>query len=304
MPASVINATVNGLNATGGNTAGLELQVSGTPAVTIDSSGNWLLTNPLPISSGGTGSATGAFSGANVTSINASNISSGTLAVGQGGTGATTLTANNVILGNGTSSVLFVAPGTSGNVLSSNGTTWASTALAASGLSLVVNYSFTGQTYSQFDVTNIPTTNAWYVMVGRLFMNADTQVMSLRYRCSTDNGSSFYSGSSNYWRNGAGSTGPNLIPDTSRTDARIGEITFSYFFYQPSAFNAGDFFSMQGAANAVYIPAAGGVGAAGLYTFTGLLASTSPVNALRFDRSAGTSFFTDGFVKIYQLAAS
>lgn len=51
---------------------------------------------------------------------------SGTLPVGNGGTGASTLTANNVILGNGTSAVQFVAPSTSGNVLTSNGTTWAS----------------------------------------------------------------------------------------------------------------------------------------------------------------------------------
>jgi hypothetical protein len=43
-----------------------------------------------------------------------------------GGTGQSSLTANNVILGNGTSAVQFVAPGTSGNVLTSNGTTWAS----------------------------------------------------------------------------------------------------------------------------------------------------------------------------------
>jgi hypothetical protein len=54
--------------------------------------------------------------------------------VAQGGTGLSTLTANNVILGNGTSTPLFVAPSTTGNVLTSNGTTWQSTAPAASGL--------------------------------------------------------------------------------------------------------------------------------------------------------------------------
>ncbi len=53
----------------------------------------------------------------------------GTVSVAGGGTGATTLTSNNVILGNGTSAVTFVAPGTSANVLMSNGTTWASTTL-------------------------------------------------------------------------------------------------------------------------------------------------------------------------------
>jgi phage host-nuclease inhibitor protein Gam len=55
------------------------------------------------------------------------------ISVANGGTGATTLTANNVILGNGTSAVQFVAPGTSGNVLTSNGTTWVSQAPSGGG---------------------------------------------------------------------------------------------------------------------------------------------------------------------------
>jgi hypothetical protein len=59
----------------------------------------------------------------------------GTLAVSNGGTGATSLTANNVILGNGTSAVQVVAPGTTGNVLTSDGTTWSSQVPAASGIS-------------------------------------------------------------------------------------------------------------------------------------------------------------------------
>lgn len=46
-----------------------------------------------------------------------------------GGTGIASPTANSVLLGNGTSPFLLVAPSTSGNVLQSNGTTWASTAL-------------------------------------------------------------------------------------------------------------------------------------------------------------------------------
>jgi hypothetical protein len=50
------------------------------------------------------------------------------LPVVSGGTGAATLTANNVIIGNGTSAVGFVAPGTSGNLLTSDGTTWTSAA--------------------------------------------------------------------------------------------------------------------------------------------------------------------------------
>lgn len=53
---------------------------------------------------------------------------SGVVSVAHGGTSLATLTANNVILGNGTSAPNFVAPGTSGNVLTSNGTTWTSAA--------------------------------------------------------------------------------------------------------------------------------------------------------------------------------
>jgi hypothetical protein len=57
----------------------------------------------------------------------------GTVAVANGGTGATTLTANNLVVGSGTSAVGFIAPGTAGNVLTSNGTIWESVPAAASG---------------------------------------------------------------------------------------------------------------------------------------------------------------------------
>ena len=52
-----------------------------------------------------------------------------------GGTGLSTLTANSVIIGNGTSTPTFVAPSANGNVLVSNGTNWVSQAPAASGIS-------------------------------------------------------------------------------------------------------------------------------------------------------------------------
>jgi hypothetical protein len=51
------------------------------------------------------------------------------LAVNSGGTGKNTLALNNVLLGNGTSALQTVAPSTSGNVLTSNGTTWTSAPL-------------------------------------------------------------------------------------------------------------------------------------------------------------------------------
>jgi microcystin-dependent protein len=58
--------------------------------------------------------------------VNLATNVTGTLPVANGGTSSATLTLNNVLLGNGTSALQAVAPGTSGNVLTSNGTTWVS----------------------------------------------------------------------------------------------------------------------------------------------------------------------------------
>lgn len=97
-------------------------------AVAISSATNALstaaptATTGIALVSNGTGTDP-SFAAVNIAS---SSAVTGTLAVANGGTGAATLTANNVILGNGTSAVNFVAPGTSGNVLTSNGTTWTS----------------------------------------------------------------------------------------------------------------------------------------------------------------------------------
>jgi hypothetical protein len=79
---------------------------------------------PLPITSGGTGTNS-------TTYANLQSNVTGTLPVSNGGTGATTLNSAAVVIGNGTSAPTFVAPGTSGNVLTSNGTSWTSVAAAA-----------------------------------------------------------------------------------------------------------------------------------------------------------------------------
>jgi len=69
---------------------------------------------------------------ANVSLVNATVTSlASPITAAQGGTGLTTLTSNNVVLGNGTGNVQLVAPGTTGNVLVSNGTTWVSNAAAS-----------------------------------------------------------------------------------------------------------------------------------------------------------------------------
>jgi hypothetical protein len=87
---------------------------------------------------------------------------SGGLPAGYGGTGQTSLTANNVILGNGTSAVQFVAPGTSGNVLQSNGTTWNSAAVvtsAVAGTGISVSGSTGAVTITNSGVTSLTGTS-------------------------------------------------------------------------------------------------------------------------------------------------
>lgn len=85
-----------------------------------------------------------------------------------GGTGVASLTANNVVLGNGTSPVNFVAPGTSGNLLVSNGTTWTSAASstgvtsAVAGVGITVSGATGAVTISQDIYTGSTTTNADY----------------------------------------------------------------------------------------------------------------------------------------------
>ena len=86
--------------------------------------------------------------GTNFVAASGAFVNGAVLNVAGGGTGLSTLTANNVILGNGTSPPTFVAPGTSGNVLTSNGTTWVSSTPGAE---------FTSGTRMTFNQTNAPT---------------------------------------------------------------------------------------------------------------------------------------------------
>ena len=53
------------------------------------------------------------------------------LGVSSGGTGNSSLVANSLLVGNGTSPIITIAPGTSGNLLTSTGTGWVSSASGA-----------------------------------------------------------------------------------------------------------------------------------------------------------------------------
>lgn len=126
------------------------------------------------------------------------------LAVADGGTGVSTIPANAVVLGNGTSAIQTVAPGSSGNVLTSNGTTWTSAApTVTSGLGL------NGEVWN--DVTGSRSFNTQYTN-SRSYPIA----VSARTTCSTSSGIAFIVDGvtiSNFsWQfNGCGSFGGGFV---------------------------------------------------------------------------------------------
>lgn len=102
----------------------------------------------LPVAQGGTGSNTATFSGANITALNATNISSGTLAVARGGTGITSTPTNGqLLIGNGSGYVaaaltagdnITITNGSGSVTISSSGTV---TSVDASGGSTGLSFS-------------------------------------------------------------------------------------------------------------------------------------------------------------------
>ena len=116
------------------------------------------------------GNLTAAKSGANSDITSLTGLTT-PLTVAQGGTGAATLTANNVLLGNGTSAPQAVAPSTTGNLLTSNGTTWVSSAPIATSASQLARAwaQFTGSATAvingSFNISSITTTATGYYTI-------------------------------------------------------------------------------------------------------------------------------------------
>jgi len=127
----------NAITGTGNVVMSASPTLSGTPIVSS-------LTDSVAVfSNGSKGLVSNAITGTGNVVMSASPTMTGTigaaamtlstpLPVASGGTGLAAITTNSVMLGAGTSDVTLLAPGTSGNLMTSNGTVWGSTAPAAS----------------------------------------------------------------------------------------------------------------------------------------------------------------------------
>ena len=199
MAKSIINADTDGLKQTGGDTAELELQVNGTTAITINSAGYWVLTNALPVASGGTGSNTATFSGANITSLNASSISSGTLDNART-TASSSNGANTIVLRDASGDF-------SADVVTANGFTGSGanlTSLNASSISsgtLAVASGGTGSNTATFSGANITSLNASNISSGT--------VATARLASGTANSGTFLRGDQTWASGVSGPPGPS-----------------------------------------------------------------------------------------------
>lgn len=100
------------------------------------------------------------------------------LSVARGGTGQTSLTADSLVSGNGANPVTLIAPGTAGNVLTSNGTVWSSSAL--SGLVLLytdetdtaeVNNTTTETVLKNWNLSVAPTDYRYFILEAEVMAN-------------------------------------------------------------------------------------------------------------------------------------
>lgn len=139
------NVTVAGTLAVASGGTGVAAS-TGTVAVVLNNSP--IITSPTLITPAlGTPTSGSLVATTNIPVANAT----GTLLVGNGGTGLSSLTSNSVLLGNGSSTIQFVSPGTTGNVLTSNGTTWSSSAPAGGGSAMTLISTLTAN-YTSFNL--------------------------------------------------------------------------------------------------------------------------------------------------------
>jgi len=274
--------------------AKMALVSNGTDIITAE---NYLaaltLGAALPVASGGTGTTSTTF-------VNLAANVTGTLPVANGGTSLTTLTANNVILGNGTSAPTFVAPSTSGNVLTSNGTTWQSTAPAASVLTLLSTVTASNSATVDVETTFSSTYDAYMLVVSGLTLST----FGVQLLCQMKIGGSYVT-TSTYISNRAPATTTTLGTSIVIMSAIGGDATaadnvadFQMQIYNPASTAFAKVVAFQGSNKNTdtFLPRLETVAGGGLNTGTGAL------TGLRFFATTGN--ISAGKFRLYGIANS
>lgn len=203
--------------------------------------------------------------------------------VAQGGTGLATLTANNVLLGNGTGTPQFVAPGTTGNVLTSNGTTWASTAPTTySSTTLGTPTASTSGTTITY--TGIPSTAKRIVMMWSLVQTSGSSSKLMRLGTSGGIVNTGYSGSGSSSGLQTNSTTGFIIYSGSSSNVINGAIECELLDATNNIWVA---FGVTGLSDAASIQSTGG-----------RVALTGPLTQVQFTTVNGTDTFAAGSVNI------
>ena len=167
----------------------------------------------LPIAGGGTGSTS-------TTYCNLTSNVTGTMPVANGGTGATTLTANSALLGNGTSALQAIAPGSSGNVLTSDGSTWASATAGGGAWSVITRTVVSDEATVAFTGFDSSTYGGYQILI-RLTFGTDNNRLFMR--TSSDGGTSYDDGGSDYRYYILGGNDTTSSPDGSTRSGGAGE---------------------------------------------------------------------------------
>jgi hypothetical protein len=266
-----INAdtSTGGAIITGDASGVLALQAAGTTQVTINTSGV-TLANPLPVASGGTG-------------------------------GSATPTAGGVVYGTGTAQAVTSA-GTAGYLLQSNGAS-APTWVAAPSSAMTLISTATASSSSSINFTGLTSAYKNYVVIVTNCVPA-TNNAALYFRTSTNNGSSYDAGASDYY-----SSGTNFSNTTWNYLAAVDAQGYINSSGQENvAANGGTSFTLTlvnpSAANRIQWYATGfeyGTSEVGAFTRGGFrLATTGAVNAIRFLYNSGN--IASGTFKLYGIS--
>lgn len=211
------------------------------------------------------------------------------------------------------SSVLNAIPATAGSVNSTyiqdGGVTAAKLASNAAVLSLngstgaLKGAVLTGTTSiaagsTSVDVTSQMTNAGWYIVNVNLTLSAAASSADIAFRTSSNNGSSFDSGASNYsydpYNSGTVTAQTYLLGTSTNSTNAVFWMNFNILMYTGNGTNP-NFFNIQ-SGNGAVTPTLNGFG--GIF---GYRASLSQINAIQVLRVSGTRTMSSGTINVYYL---